>query len=155
LEFRSQFQRLQDEMAGDVERLQEQLAEADGEVDQVRSNLIMLTRQAYDDREKYDLRMRTTEEKGKELERKLGAACLEEICLKKALSEAHAETERLSTAAEDMHKKWQSTASGENILKIVLADQKRSINFLTHEVEKLKLSHKNTVDRLQMELLQA
>jgi hypothetical protein len=44
LEFRSQSQRLQDEMAGDVERLQEQLAEADGEVDQVRSNLIMLTR---------------------------------------------------------------------------------------------------------------
>jgi hypothetical protein len=32
LEFRSQSQRLQDEMAGDVERVQEQLAEADGEV---------------------------------------------------------------------------------------------------------------------------
>jgi TolA-binding protein len=105
LEFRSQSQRLQDEMAGDVERLQDQLAEADGEVDQVRSYLIMLTRQAYDDREKYDLSMKTSEAKGKELERKLGASCLKEICLRKALSEAHAESERLSAAAEDIHKK--------------------------------------------------
>ena len=46
MEFRSQSQRLQDEMAGDVERLQDQLAEADAEVDQVRANLITLTRQA-------------------------------------------------------------------------------------------------------------
>ena len=50
-------------MAGDVERLQDQLAEADGEVDQVRANLITLTRQAYDDREKYDLSMKTSEAK--------------------------------------------------------------------------------------------
>jgi len=33
MEFRSQSQRLQDEMSGDVERLQDQLTEADGEVD--------------------------------------------------------------------------------------------------------------------------
>ena len=74
LEFRSQSQRLQEEMAGDVERLQDQLAEADGEVDQVRANLITLTRQAYDDREKYDLSMKTSEARIKELERKLGAS---------------------------------------------------------------------------------
>ena len=55
LEFRSQSQRLQDEMAEDVERLQDQLTEAEGEVDQVRSELIVLKRQAYDDKEKYDL----------------------------------------------------------------------------------------------------
>jgi TolA-binding protein len=61
LEFRSQSQRLQDEMTGDVERLQDQLTEADGEVDQVRGNLIALTRQVYDDREKYDLSMKTTD----------------------------------------------------------------------------------------------
>ena len=56
MEFRSQSQRLQDEMAEDVERLQDQLTEAEGEVDQVRSDLIVLKRQAYDDKEKYDLR---------------------------------------------------------------------------------------------------
>jgi hypothetical protein len=32
------------------------------------------------------------------------------------------------------------------MLKVVLADHKRMINFLTQEVEKLKLSHKDTVD---------
>ena len=75
MKFRSQSQRLQNEMAGDIERLQDQLTEADGEVDQVRSNLITLTRQAYDDREKYDLSMKTSEARIKELERKLGASC--------------------------------------------------------------------------------
>jgi len=74
MEFRSQSQRLQDEMAGDVERLQDPLMEADGEVDQVRSNFITLTRQAYDDREKYDLSMKTSDARIKELERKLGAS---------------------------------------------------------------------------------
>jgi len=43
MEFRSQSQRLQDEMASDVERLQDQLTEAGGEVDQLRSNIIALT----------------------------------------------------------------------------------------------------------------
>jgi len=76
MEFRSQSQRLQDEMAGDVERLQDQLTEADGEVDQVRSDLITLTRQAYDDREMYDLSMKTSDARIKELEWKLGASCL-------------------------------------------------------------------------------
>ena len=52
MEFRSQSQRLQEEMTGDVERLQKQLTDAEGDVDQVRSNLITLTRQAYDDRER-------------------------------------------------------------------------------------------------------
>jgi len=37
----------------------------------------------------------------------------------------------------------------------VLVDHKRTITFLTQEVEKLKLSHKDTVDRLQLELLLA
>ena len=78
LEFRSQSQRLPDEMAEDVERLQDQLTEAEGEVDQVRSDLIVLKRQAYDDKEKYDLSMKTSEAKRREIERKLGAACLEE-----------------------------------------------------------------------------
>ena len=55
------YDRHQDEMTGDVERLQDQLTEADGEVDQVRSNLIALTRQAYDDREKYDLSIKTSQ----------------------------------------------------------------------------------------------
>jgi TolA-binding protein len=77
MEFRSQSQRLQDEMAEDVERLQDQLTEAEGEVDQVRANLVALTRQAYDDREKYDLRMNTAEAKSRELERKLGASSVE------------------------------------------------------------------------------
>jgi len=72
MEFRSQSQRLQDEMAGDIERLQDHLTGADGEVDQVRSNLIALTRQAYDDREKYDLSTKTSEARIKELDRKLG-----------------------------------------------------------------------------------
>jgi hypothetical protein len=76
MEFRSQSQRLQDEMAGDVERLQDQLTEADGEVDQVRSDLITFTRQAYDDREMYDLSMKTSDARIKELEWKLGASCL-------------------------------------------------------------------------------
>ena len=70
-------------MAGDVERLQDQLTEADGEVDQVRSNLIALTRQAYDDREKYDLSMKTSAAMIKELERKLEASCLEVLVLKR------------------------------------------------------------------------
>ena len=48
MEFRSQSQRLWDEMAEDVERLPDQLTEAEEEVDQVRSNLIVLKRQAYD-----------------------------------------------------------------------------------------------------------
>ena len=65
-------------MAEDVERLQDQLTEAEGEVDQVRSDLIVLKRQAYDDKEKYDLSMKTSEAKRREIERKLGAACLEE-----------------------------------------------------------------------------
>ena len=72
MEFRSQSQRLQDEMAEDVERLQDQLTEAEGEVDQVRSELFVLKRQAYDDKEKYDLSMQTSEAKRREIERKLG-----------------------------------------------------------------------------------
>jgi len=40
MEFRSLSQRLQDEMVGDFERLQDQLTEAHRKVDQVRSNLI-------------------------------------------------------------------------------------------------------------------
>ena len=44
MEFRSQSQRLQDEMALDVERLQDQLTEVEDEVDQSRSNLIALKR---------------------------------------------------------------------------------------------------------------
>ena len=50
LEFRSQSPRLQDEMAEDVERLQDQLTEAEGEVDQVRANLVALTRQVEEQR---------------------------------------------------------------------------------------------------------
>ena len=57
-------------MAEDVERVQDQLTEAEEEVDQVRSNLIVLKRQAYDDKEKYDLSMQTSE-----VEQKLGASC--------------------------------------------------------------------------------
>jgi hypothetical protein len=53
-----------------------------------------------------------------------------------------------------MHKKYEVAASGENLHKVVLNDKKRTINFLTQEVEKLKLSHKNTVERLQLELSQ-
>jgi TolA-binding protein len=152
LEFRSQSQRLQDEMAEDVERLQDQLKEADGEVDQVRANLVVLTRQAHDDREKYELRVNTAESKCRELERKLGASSVEELCLKQALSVAHAESERLNSVAEEEHKKYLAAASGEGLLKLVLVDHKKQITFLTKEVEKLKLSHKDTVDRLQREL---
>ncbi len=68
------------------------------------------------------------------------------------MSETHAKTERFSAAAEDIHKKYYSAASGENLLKLALVDHKRTITFLTQEVEKLKLSHKDTVDRLQLEL---
>ena len=82
MKFRSQSQRLQNEMAGDIERLQDQLTEVDGEIDQVRSNLIALTRQAYD-REKYDLSMETSAAMIKELERKLEASCLEVLVLKR------------------------------------------------------------------------
>ena len=123
MELRSQSQRLQDEMVGDVERLQDQLTEADGEVDQLRSNIIALTRQAYDDKEKYDLSMKTSDARIKEIERKLGASCLEELVLKKALSEAHVESERLSAAAEDLHRKYLAATSGENLLKLVVVDQ--------------------------------
>jgi hypothetical protein len=151
MESRSQFQRLQDEMAGDVDRLQDQLTEADGEVDQLRSNIIALTRQAYDDREKYDHSMKTSDARIKELERKLGASCLEEL----VLSEAHAESERLSTAAEVLHRKYQAATSGENLVKLVVVDHKRTINFFTNEVAKMKLSHKDEVDRLRLELSQA
>ena len=150
--FRSQSQRLQDEMAGDVERFQDQLTEADGEVDQLRSNIIALTRQVYDDREKYDLSMKTSDARIKEIERKLGASCLEELVLKKSLSEAHTESERLSAAAGDLHRKYQAATSGENLLKLVVVDHKRTINFFTNEVEKMKLSHKDEVDRLRLEL---
>jgi hypothetical protein len=155
MEFRSQSQRLQDEMAGDAERLQDQLTEADGEVDQLRANIIALTRQAYDDREKYDLSVKTSDARIKELERKLGASCLEELVLKKSLSEAHAESERLSATAEDLYRKYQAATSGENLLKLVVVDHKRTINFFTNEVEKMKLSHKDEVDRLRLELSQA
>ena len=138
LEFRSQSQRLQDEMAEDVERLQD------------RSNLIVLKRQAYDDKEKYDLSMQTSEAKRRELERKLGASCLEEMCLKKALSDAHAESEMLSTMAADMHNKYQAAASGEGLLKSAIVDHQRRITVLTRAVEGLKLSHKDEVDHLQL-----
>jgi hypothetical protein len=57
--------------------------------------------------------------------------------------------------AEDEHKKYLAAASGEALLKLGLVDHRRQITFLTKEVEKLKLSHKDTVDRLQLELLQA
>ncbi len=56
------------------------------------------------------------------------------------LSEAHAESERLSAAAEDLHRKYQAATSGENLLKLVVVDHKRTINFFTHEVEKMKRS---------------
>jgi hypothetical protein len=46
------------------------------EVDQVRSNLIALTRQVYDDREKYDLSMKTADARIKEADRKLGVSAL-------------------------------------------------------------------------------
>ena len=131
LEFRSQSQILQDEMAEDVERLQDQLTEAEEEVDLVRSNLIVLKRQAYDDKEKYDLSMQTSEAKRRELEQKLGASCLEEICLKKSLSEAHAESERLNAAAKDMSNKYQAAASGEGLLKLAMVDHQRRITVLT------------------------
>ena len=145
VEFGSQSQRLQAELTGDVERLEEQLTEAKEEVNRVRDNLIALTRTAYDDRERHNLSMTTMESRIKELERKLEASSLEEICLRQAFSQAHAESERLSAAAEDMHK---------NIPRVVAHDQKRTINTLTQEIEKLKLSHKDTVDRLQLELFQ-
>jgi hypothetical protein len=51
--------------------------------------------------------------------------------------------------------KYQAAVSGEGLLKLALTDHRRQIKFLTQEVEKLKLSHKNTVDRLQLELLEA
>ena len=71
--------------------------------------------------------MKTSEARIKELDRKLGASCLEELALKKALSEAHAESERLSAAAEDLHRKYQAATSGENLLKLVVIDHKRTI----------------------------
>ena len=39
--------------------------------------------------------------KDQKLDRKLGASCLEELGLKKALSEAHAESERLRTCSSN------------------------------------------------------
>jgi len=99
--------------------------------------------------------VKTSDARIKELERKLGASCLEELVLKKSLSEAHAESERLSAAAEDLHRKYQAATSGENLLKLVVVDHKRTINFFTNEVEKMKLFHKDEVDRLRLELSQA
>jgi predicted nuclease with TOPRIM domain len=125
MEFRSQSQRLQDEMAGDVERLQDQLTEAEGEVDQVRANLVSLTRQAYDDREKYDLRMSTAKSKSREMERQLEASSVEALCLREALSVAHAKSERLNSVAEDMNKRYQAAASGECLLKLGLVEHRR------------------------------
>jgi len=61
----------------------------------------------------------------------------------------------LSAAAEDLHRKYQAATSGENLLKLVVVDHKRTINFFTNEVEKMKLSHKDEVDRLRLELSQA
>jgi len=52
------------------QRLQGQLTEVDEEVDRVRTNLITLTRQVYDDREKYDLSIKTADARTKELETK-------------------------------------------------------------------------------------
>jgi len=46
-------------------------------------------------------------------------------------------------------------SGGENLVKLALIDHRRTINVLTQEVEKLKFFHKDTVDRLQLELLQA
>ena len=99
--------------------------------------------------------MQTSEAKRREIERKLGAACLEEMCLKKALSDAHAESERLSTTAADLHNKYQAAASGEGLLKLAMIDRQRRITVLTKAVEGFKLSHKDEVDRLQLELLRA
>ncbi len=80
---------------------------------------------------------------------------LEELVLKKALSEAHAESQRLIAAAEDLHRKYQAATSGENLLKLVVVDHKRTINFFTIEMEKMKLSQRDEVDRLRLELSQA
>jgi len=43
--------------------------------------------------------MKTSDARIKELERKLGASCLEELVLKKALSEAHVESDRIYTGS--------------------------------------------------------
>jgi hypothetical protein len=66
------------------------------------------------------------------LERKLGASSIEEICLRKALSDAHAESERLKQRRRTYTR---SIRHGENLLKLALVDHKRTINFLTQEVE--------------------
>ena len=76
--------------------------------------------------------MKTSDARIKELERKLGASCLEELVLKKSLSEAHAESERLSATAEVLHRKYQAATSGENLVKLVVVDHKRTINFFTN-----------------------
>lgn len=99
-------------MTGDIEKLQE------GLVDQVRDNIIALTRQAYDDRERYDLSM-----KAEDAKIKLGASMVEKICLKEALGQANAEQERLCVKAVDLCKKYQVVASGETIAGIVLFER--------------------------------
>jgi hypothetical protein len=93
-------------------------------------------------RDRHTMTGKSTISRIKELERKLGASCLE----------AHVESERLS---EDLHRKYQAATSGENLLKLVVVNHKRTINFFTNEVEKMKLSHKDEVDRLRLELSQA
>ena len=122
VEFRSRSQRLQAEMTGE-------------KFNRVRDNLIALTRTAYDNRERHNLCMKTMESRIKESEQKLEASSLEEICLRQVLSQAHAESERLSAAAEDMHKKLQAATNGQNILRVVAHDQKRTINTLSRRLK--------------------
>ena len=64
-------------------------------------------------------------------------------------------TERLRDQVADMNNKFQAAASGEGLLKLAIVDHQRRITVLTRAVEGLKLSHKDEVDRLQLELLRA
>ena len=63
--------------------------------------------------------------------------------------------ERLRDQVADMNNKFQAAASGEGLLKLAIVDHQRRITVLTRAVEGLKLSHKDEVDRLQLELLRA
>jgi hypothetical protein len=82
--------------------------------------------------------MKTSDARIKEIERKLGASCLEELVLKKSLSEAHAESK---CSGGGSTQKVPGSNQRREPAKAGRGRSQRTINFFTNEVEKMKLSH--------------
>lgn len=104
---------------------------------------------------RYELSLKLESAKRTENDTKLAALIIEQMNLKGALQKLHAEQKRLCQEETKLRQQYQVVASGENIAKLVIIQQKREIKVITQEIEKMRLSSKHMVDQLRLELLQA